>query len=124
MVIENLIKKLVEIQAQHPGINVAIFDHRKNLGDDCGDGSHAGIYPVEEPIVMDITEPDEVEFYKEQHDGNDYKPWVALSFDNEDYDENGVLVVEQDTACPKCGNQYPHSHVGGGYSCEECRHEW
>lgn len=123
MVIENLIKSLVEIQAQHPGINVAIFDHRKNLGDDCGDGSHAGIYQVSEPIVMDITETDEREFYKEQHDGNDFTPWLALFFDNEDYDLNGVLVAEL-SACPECGNPYPHLHRGGGYSCEDCGHEW
>ena len=93
MVIENLIKSLVEIQAKRPGINVAIFDHRKNLGDDCGDGSSAGIYPEIEPTVMELTEPDEVEYYKEQHDGKAYKPWAALSFDNEDYDKEGELIV-------------------------------
>lgn len=93
MVIENLIKSLVEIQAKRPGINVAIFDHKKNFGGDWGDGSSAGIYPAIEPTVMELTEPDEVEYYKEHYDGKDYKPWVALSFDNEDYDENGELIV-------------------------------
>lgn len=121
MVIETLIKTLTDIQAKHPGINVAVFDYKKNIGDDCGDGSHAGIYSNFEPAVMDITEPDEVEYYREQHDGNNYTPWVALSFENEDYDENGVLGSQP---CPNCENPYPHSHKGGGYSCEECGHEW
>lgn len=42
----------------------------------------------------------------------------------------GMLKVETNAVdeikpiCPQCENPYPHSHRGGGYSCEECGHEW
>lgn len=26
--------------------------------------------------------------------------------------------------CPKCENPYPHSHINGKLTCEECGHEW
>lgn len=32
--------------------------------------------------------------------------------------------AEINPICPQCENPYPHSHKGGGYSCEECGHEW
>jgi hypothetical protein len=91
MLIENLIEQLQKLPK---GTNVCLYDHRKNMGDDSGDGSSAGIYPEFEISLMDL-EPDEIEFLKEQHD-RDFVPWVAIAFDNDDYDEDGRLIEGMD----------------------------
>ena len=77
---EDLIKK---IQEEIPdGSDVVIFDHRKNLNDDIGDGSSAGIYP-------DF----EIHHFTEQEIEDGCIPYSALIFDNEDYNDNGALIV-------------------------------
>ena len=80
-------EKLIEALQKLPdGINVNLFDHRKCMHDDCGDGSHEGIYPEFEIEVIKIEEKDGLELYKERH-GVPFRPWAALSFVNDDYEE-------------------------------------
>lgn len=88
MLVENLIEELKKIPK---GTNVLILDYKKNLGDDDGDGSSAGIYDFE--IDLHELTPDELEFYNERHD-TEFKPWVAFAFENPDYDEDGKLIAE------------------------------
>lgn len=77
---EELIKK---IQDNIPdGAEVVIFDWRKNLGDDVGDGSSAGIY--KDFDIEHFTE-------KEIEDG--CIPFSALVFNNDDYSDEGELLV-------------------------------
>jgi hypothetical protein len=86
-------EKLIEqLQMLPDGVEVILFDWRKNLSEDSGDGSSAGIYP-EFDVELHQLEPDEAEFYKEQHD-EDFKPFAALGFGNDDYDDDGRLIIE------------------------------
>lgn len=71
---EDLIKKIQNIVPD--GAEVVIFDHRKNLDDDYGDGSSAGIYRDFEVAHFTVTEI---------KDG--CVPFSVLQFDNDDYDE-------------------------------------
>jgi hypothetical protein len=89
MKVEEVIEQLKKFPL---GTNVCIYDCRKNLVDDDGDGSGAGIYPDFE-IEMHTLEPEEVEFYKEQND-KDFVPWVAIGFKNDDYNDDGKLITE------------------------------
>ena len=70
---EDLIKKIQEVVPD--GAEVVIFDHRKNLNEDSGEGSSAGIYK---------------DFDVEHHTQEEIKdgciPFSALTFDNEDYE--------------------------------------
>jgi len=54
----------------------------KNLGDDMGDGSSAGIY-------KDF----EIEHYTEQEVKDGAIPFSAIVFENEDYDDNGTNIT-------------------------------
>ena len=74
-----------ELQKLPDGIEVCVFDHRKCMHDDSGDGSSEGVHPEFNVEVISI-EPEEVEHYKEHH-GKDFIPWAALSFENDDYEE-------------------------------------
>jgi hypothetical protein len=76
---EELLKKINEIIPDNA--EVVIFDHRKNLNDDCGDGSSAGIY---KDFDVENYTPEEIE------DG--CIPFSALIFNNDDYDEDAVSV--------------------------------
>jgi hypothetical protein len=71
---EELIKKIQETVPD--GAEVVIFDHRKNLNDDIGDGSSAGIY-------QDF----EVEHYTEESIKDGCIPFSALVFDNEEFED-------------------------------------
>lgn len=76
MLKEDLLK---QIQEKIPdGAEVVIFDHNKNLNDDHGDGSSAGIY-------KDF----EVVHFTEQEIKNGCIPFSALIFNNEDYGDDG-----------------------------------
>lgn len=77
---EDLIKKIQETVPD--GGEVVIFDFRKNLGDDMGDGSSAGIY-------KDF----EIEHYTEQEVKDGAIPFSAIVFENEDYNDNGENVT-------------------------------
>lgn len=84
MKVSDLIKKLQEFPQD---LEVKIFDWRKNLNGDWGDGSSAGIYDIE--VSMDNYTEDEKEYYKERYD-NEFIPWVQLSFESDDYSDEGV----------------------------------
>jgi hypothetical protein len=34
------------------------------------------------------------------------------------------LGRSEQLACPECENPYPHGHVDGSYSCEDCGNKW
>lgn len=84
MKVSDLIKKLQEFPQD---LEVKIFDWRKNLNEDWGDGNSAGIYDIE--VSMDNYTEDEKEYYKERYD-NEFIPWVQLSFESDDYSDEGV----------------------------------
>jgi hypothetical protein len=94
MKIEEFIEHLKEIKKDFPGINVNIQDWRKNLGDDHGDGSSEGIYPTKQPEVV-LLDKFSAAHYLERN-GKPWQPWVALTFDNEDYDDLGINLHEED----------------------------
>ena len=79
MRVSDLIKKLQEFPQD---LEVKIFDWRKNLNEDWGDGSSAGIYDIE--VSMDNYTEDEKEYYKERYD-KEFIPWVQLSFESDEY---------------------------------------
>lgn len=86
---EKLIK---ELQKLPDGVEVCVFDWRKNLGDDSGDGSSAGLYP-EFDVEFHQLEGDEAKWYKEEH-GKKYKPFISLGFGNDDYDNDGKCLFD------------------------------
>ncbi len=90
MKIEKLIDELTKLQKKFPNINVSLFDWRKNLGDDCGDGSFEGFYPEFDISVMKL-EGEEADFYREQND-KEFIPWISIGFVNDDYNEEGILL--------------------------------
>lgn len=90
MKIEKLIADLTELQKKHPEINVSLFDWRKNLGDDIGDGSSVGVHSDFEIEVYKL-DADEAAYYKERHE-KDFIPWVSIAFENDDYNDDGVNV--------------------------------
>ncbi len=69
---EELIKQL---QALPDGVEVVIFDHRKNLDQDSGDGSSAGIY---KDFQISHHTPEEI--------ADGCIPFASMAFDNEDYE--------------------------------------
>lgn len=83
MNVAELIKKLEEFPKD---AEVRIFDWRKNLNEEPGDGSgnSSGIYQFE--ISMETLSDDEKEYYKEMHE-QDYKSWIQLIFENDDYND-------------------------------------
>lgn len=80
-----------ELQKLPDGVEVCVFDWRKNLGDDIGDGSHAGIYSDVEVSMVSMLSDDELVFY-EENNGIEYRPWASISFNSEDYDDCGRCV--------------------------------
>ena len=91
MKIETLIEKLNELQKTHPNVNVSLLDWRKNLGDDVGDGSSVGVYDEFDFEIIKL-DGEEAKFYEEQND-KQFVSWLAISFENDDYNEDGVLIV-------------------------------
>lgn len=88
MLVENLIDQLMQFRK---GTNVCLYDVRKNMADDIGVGSSAGVYPDFEISMMELG-PDEQEYYKEQN-GKEHIPWIAISFENDDRDPDGSLNI-------------------------------
>lgn len=78
-----LIKKLNEFPDE---MQVRIFDWRKNLNEDNGSGSSAGVYSFE--VVSEKLSEDEKTYFESQN-GREYRPWIQLSFDNNDYTDEG-----------------------------------
>lgn len=85
MTVAELIKKLQEYPEN---TEVKIFDWRKNLNSDSGDGSSSGIYDFK--VDMETLDDEEKSFFHEFH-GKDHIPFVELTFDNEDYTQKGEL---------------------------------
>lgn len=84
---EELIKKLEQLPA---GAEVCIFDFRKAINEDWGDGTSAGVYSDFAVELIDFT-ADEKEFIEESS-GKKFKAWIGLNFDNVDYTDDGRLV--------------------------------
>ncbi len=83
---------IAELSQYPPETPCNIMDYRKNLGDDDGSGSFAGIYS-HISVEYHHLEKDEREFYEEQNN-RPYVPWVSISFANEDFDDNGNRIGE------------------------------
>jgi hypothetical protein len=79
MVKEALIKLINEVIPD--GAEVVIFDHRKNLNDDVGDGSSTGIYQH-----FDVV------YHTKQEIADGCIPFGALYFNNDDYTEEGEKI--------------------------------
>mgnify|MGYP003484590225 CR=1 FL=1 len=81
MKVSELIKKLQEFPKD---MDVQIFDWKKNLSEDFGEGSSAGIYELK----VEGYDLSDLEILKEVH-GRTFKPFVQLTFNSEDYDNEG-----------------------------------
>lgn len=88
MRVKDLIKELEKMPQE---ANVNLFDWRKNLSDDIGDGSSEGVYSRFDIHYEELSE-DEMEYYKDVND-REYIPWVAISFENDDYNDEGVCLL-------------------------------
>lgn len=78
-------KLIEELQKLPDGIEVCVFDWRKNLNADYGDGEgcSAGIYPnFDIEVQQKNTIPEKT------------KPFATLNILNDDYDNNGGRIVE------------------------------
>lgn len=87
MTAQELIKKL---QEYHPDTQVKVFDWRKCLHNDTGDGSGFGVYDFD--LDMQVLEDDEKDYYKKEH-GLEHEPFIQIVFDNDDYTEEGEHVI-------------------------------
>ncbi|MBT0551960.1 hypothetical protein [Riemerella anatipestifer] len=83
----DLIEKLKQLP---PDVEVKIFDWRKNLEYDIGDGSSEGIYDFD--VELHKLSEDEKECVKE-HRGREPKDFITLSFENEDYNDDGDNIL-------------------------------
>lgn len=72
--------------------NICIFDHRKSFHRDNGEFHSEGV-SADFCVELHNYAPDEIEYLKESQDV-DFKPWVAMCFDNDDYDDDGNLILE------------------------------
>lgn len=72
---------IAELQKLPKGIQICVCDYRKNLNDDMGEGSTAGIYPDFEIELLDKNSV---------RKGS--KPFVALNIKNDDYNDDGTLA--------------------------------
>lgn len=72
-------KLIEELQKLPDGIEICVFDWRKNLNNDCGDGSSIGIYPDFEIELMDKSQIKK---------GS--SPFATINIENDDYEEDGT----------------------------------
>lgn len=84
MLVETIIEQL---QKMPTGTEVCLYDWRMNISDDIGDGSSIGIYSNFEISLQTL----EAEFYNNKEDRS-LVPWVAISFKNNDYNDDGFKV--------------------------------
>jgi hypothetical protein len=78
---------IAALQAFPPDMNVAILDYCKNADDDIGDGSSVGIYSDFEVVIS--HSPEQMADYAELYsDEPPVKPWVAIAFKNEEYEDD------------------------------------
>ena len=77
------VKQLIEhLQKMNPNLPAYIFDARRNLAGDMGEGSGDGIYKIES--VEEISDEDLPP---------GIRPWVAIEFSNPDYSEDGAYLA-------------------------------
>ena len=74
-------KLIEELQKLPNGIEICVFDWRKNLNNDCGEGSGIGIYPDFKIELMDKSQVKK---------GS--KIFATLNIKNDDYNEDGSLA--------------------------------
>ncbi len=92
MTVKDLIKQLEKMPQD---VNVNIFDWRKNLANDWGNGSSEGIYTEFEINYENLTE-DELEYYEQSNDRK-FVPWVSITFHSDDYSDDGkCLLIEEE----------------------------
>ncbi len=87
------VKDLIEALQKLPkDLPVSVFDVRKNMGISMrsGESCSEGIYDVSVEIIND---PEEM---KDLYDDDTEipKPWVAISFENDDYDDDGKCIAD------------------------------
>lgn len=51
-----------------------------------------------------------------------YSAWIEGR--NQALSMSGVVGRSEQLICPECENPYPHVHIDGSRSCEDCGHEW
>ncbi|MDM1464036.1 hypothetical protein [Myroides odoratimimus] len=88
MTVQELIKELEMMPKDMP---VNLFDWRKNLGLGFGENSSEGVYDKFEISIQEIATEDEMRFHIEQY-GEEFRPWVSISFENTDYNDDGELI--------------------------------
>jgi len=86
------VKELITELSKYPeNEDVCIFDWRKNL-------HHASEEPSSEGVYSDIKtervalDREEIEYTKDVY-GTEPKPWIAITFENDDYSDDGELLV-------------------------------
>jgi hypothetical protein len=94
MTVKELIKKLEEMPQD---MQINIFDWRKNLFIGDGDSVSDGIESVEHIEIV----PDNETTHLMQEDGDKISQWVAIIYNNNDYNEGG------EKSFPKPKNQTP-----------------
>lgn len=89
MKVEELIAELSKYPQEE---NVCIFDWRKNLHhaseETCPEGVYSDIKT--ERVALD---KEEIEYAKDVY-GTEHKPWIAITFENDDYSDDGELLIE------------------------------
>ncbi len=91
MKVEDLIKKLEQFPK---GTDVCLFDHRKHLHYSDSGFNSAGVYTDFE-VELEELGKDEIEYLKDVED-IDYKAWISISFDNEDFDNYGKKLYDDE----------------------------
>lgn len=71
-------KLIQELQKLPDGVEICVFDVRKNIDHDLGDGSSEGIYPHYEISMMD-----------EEGVQEGTEPFAVLTIENDDYPDYG-----------------------------------
>lgn len=71
---------------------VKIYDHRKNLTSDHGEGSSDGIYDFEVGALNDNLTDEEIEEIRDEY-GIESIPFIVLVFDNPDIED--ILAEEK-----------------------------
>ena len=77
---EDLLKKIQELP---DGVEISIFDWQKNLKS--GEDTNVGMYSKFD-VELHTLEPDELESFKDQFE-TDFKPFVTLNIENDDYED-------------------------------------
>jgi len=80
MKVEQIIEELQKLPA---GIEVCIFDWRRNLSDDNGEGSGEGIHP--EFSISMVTEEEIVQ---------SSPLFAVMTFNNDDYEDDGSRTIK------------------------------